>query len=102
MNYKYQNGNDVLEKSSHHDYLCFCDAIGRIKEVWKVVPVRIESGDDESPLLQFQYEEEGARNVIFTAQYVLDGVEAMDDIPIYHYKYVTDDNREAKFDMISY
>ena len=103
MNYKYQNDNDNLEKFSHHNnYEDFCDAIGRIKEVWKVVPVKIESGDDESTLLQFRYEEEGAKDVIFTAQYVLDGVEDMDDIPIYHYKYVTDDNREAKFDMFSY
>ena len=102
MSYKYPNGNDVLEKSSHYDNLCFCDAIGRIKEVWKVVPIKIEGYEDQSPILQFQYEEDGAKNVIFTAQYVLDGVEEMDDIPIYHYKYVTDDNREAKFDLVSY
>lgn len=102
MNYKYPNGNDILEKSSHYDYLHFCDAIGRIKEVWKIVPIAIESNEDESPLLQFRYEEDGAKDVIFTAQYVLDGVEEMDDIPIYHYKYVTDDNKEAKFDLVSY
>lgn len=102
MNYKYPKGNDILKKSSHFNYLNFCDAIGRIKEVWKVEPVRIESDNTESPLLQFRYEEDGAKDVIFTAQYVLDGVEEMDDIPIYHYKYVTDDNREVKFDMISY
>ena len=102
MNYKYPKGNDILKKSSHFNYLNFCDAIGRIKEVWKVEPVRIESDNTESPLLQFRYEEDGARNVIITAQYILDGVEEMDDIPIYHYKYITDDNREVKFDMISY
>ena len=103
MNYKYQNGNEILEEFVHYDsYLHFCDAIGRIKEVWKVVPIKIENDDDESPLIQFRYEEEGAEDIIITAQYVLDGVEEMDDIPIYHYKYVTDDNREAKFDMISY
>ena len=103
MNYKYQNNNDFLEKFAHKEnYPDFCDAIGRIKEVWKVVPVRIESGDNESPLLQFRYEEDRAKEDIITAQYVLDGVEEMDDIPIYHYKYVTDDNREAKFDMVSY
>ena len=103
MNYKYQNDKNNLEKFVHHNnYEDFCDAIGRIKEVWKVVPIKIESYEDESPLLQFRYEEEGATDVIITAQYVLDGVEDMDDIPIYHYKYVTDDNREVKFDMISY
>jgi len=100
MNYKYQNDKNNLEKFVHHNnYEDFCDAIGRIKEVWKVVPIKIESYEDESPLLQFRYEEEGATDVIITAQYVLDGVEDMDDIPIYHYKYVTDDNREAKFAM---
>ena len=103
MNYKYQNDKNNLEKFVHHNnFEDFCDAIGRIKEVWKVVPIKIESYEDESPLLQFRYEEEGATDVIITAQYVLDGVEDMDDIPIYHYKYVTDDNREVKFDMISY
>ena len=100
MNYKYQNDKNNLEKFVHHNnYEDFCDAIGRIMEVWKVVPIKIESYEDESPLLQFRYEEEGATDVIITARYVLDGVEDMDDIPIYHYKYVTDDNREAKFAM---
>jgi len=103
LNYKYQNKIEFLEKFAHKvNYPDFCDAIGRIKEGWKVVPFRIESGDNEPPLLQFRYEEDGAKDVIFTAQYVLDGVEEMDDIPIYHYKHVTDDNREVKFDMISY
>ena len=102
MNYNYPKGNDILKKSSHFDYLNFCDAIGRIKEVWKVIPIRIDSDDNESPLLQFRYEEDGAGDIIFTAQYVLDGVEEMDEIPIYHYRYVTDDNREAKFDLVSY
>jgi len=103
MSYKYQNDIDNLERFAHHNnYYDFCDAIGRIKEVWKVVPVRIESGDNESPLLQFRYEENGEKDVLYTAQYVLDGVEEMDDIPIYHYRFVTDDNREAKFDLVSY
>ena len=103
MSYKYQNDIDNLERFAHlNNYYDFCDAIGRIKEVWKVVPVRIESGDNESPLLQFRYEEDGAKDVLFTAQYVLDGVEEMDDIPIYHYKFVADDNSEAKFDLVSY
>ncbi len=103
MSYKYQNDIENLERfARHNNYYDFCDAIGRIKEVWKVVPVRIESDDNESPLLQFHYEEEGSKDVLFTAQYVLDGVDEIDDIPIYHYKFVTDDNREAKFDMVSY
>ena len=103
MNYKYQKGDEYIGLFAQNiNYHNFCDAIGRIKDVWKVVPVRIKSDDEESPLLQFRYEEEGSEDVIFTAQYVLDGVEEMDEIPIYHYKYITDDNREAKFDMVSF
>ena len=103
MKYKYQNDNEYLERFVHNkNYYEFCDAIGRIKEVWKIVPIKIESYEDEAPLLQFRYDEDGARDEIITAEYVLDGVEDMDDIPIYHYKYVTDDNREVKFDMVSY
>ena len=104
MKYKYPKGNVILDEFVHYyNYRDFCDAIGRIKEVWNIVPIRIESDDEyESPVFQFRFEGNGLEGKLITAQYIEDGVEEMDDIPIYHYKYVTDDNREAKFDLVSY
>lgn len=96
-------GKDSPEYVHYYNYIDFCDAVGRIKEVWNVIPVRIENNDEhESPLFQFYYVGNGLDKVLITAQHVEDGVDEMDDIPIYHYKYVTDDNREAKFDLVSY
>ena len=96
MNYKYKNGNTVLEKFTHYyNYVSFCDAIGRIKGVWNVVPVRIENDDvHDSPLFQFRYEGNGLDDVIITAQYVEE---------VRTYKFIRDDNKkEVPFDLISY
>ena len=96
-------GKDSPEFVHYYNYVGFCDAVGRIKEVWNVIPVRIENDDEhESPLFQFYYEGNGLSKVLITAQYVEDGVKKMDDIPSYHYIYVTGDNREVKFDLVSY
>lgn len=106
MNYKYmKQENDVLEEVTHYyNYVSFCDAIGRIKEVWNVVPVRIENNDRyESPLFQFYFDGNGLENVLITAQYVEDGVEEYEGLSTYHYKFIrNDNNREVKLDLVSF
>ena len=96
MKYKYKNGNAVLDGFTHYyNYLGFCEAIGRIKDVWNVVPVRIENNDEyESPLFQFRYEGNGLDDIIITAQHV-EGEET--------YKFIREDNqKEISLDLISY
>ena len=96
MKYKYKNGNAVLDGFTHYyNYLGFCEAIGRIKDIWNVVPVRIENDDEyESPLYQFRYEGNGLDDVIITAQHI-EGEET--------YKFIRDDNqKEISLDLISY
>ena len=96
MKYKYKNGNAVLDGFTHYyNYLGFCEAIGRIKNVWNVVPVRIENDDEyESPLFQFRYEGNGLDDIIITAQHV-------DDEETY--KFIREDNqKEISLDLISY
>lgn len=102
MNYRYGNENPVYEKLNTVNYLEFCDAIGRIRDVWKVLPYKVENNIDENeqPLFQFKYEGDGLGNEIITAHYVQDGVEEMDDIPIYHYEYINDKNKEVKLDLL--
>lgn len=105
MDYKYKKGNDALNDYVHYyNYVDFCDAIGKIKDVWNIIPVRIESDDEnESPLFQFRYEENGLENVVITAIYVEEGEEDMDGIKLYHYKYIREDNKkEVKFDLVPY
>ena len=105
MNYNYmKQGNDVLDEVTHYyNYVSFCDAIGRIKEVWNVVPVRIENNDRyESPLLQFYFDGNGLENVLITAQYIEDGVEEYEGLSTYHYKFIRDDNKkEVALDLVS-
>ena len=102
MDYKYGNENPVYEKLCVASYLCFCDAIGRIKDVWNVVPYKVEDNTDENeqPLFQFKYIGEGLEDIIITARYVQDGEEEIDDIPIYHYEYYDDNNKEVKMKLL--
>jgi hypothetical protein len=96
MKYKYKNGNAILDGFTHYyNYLGFCEAIGRIKDVWNVVPVRIENNDEyESPLFQFRYEGNGLDDIIITAKHV-DSEET--------YKFIREDNqKEISLDLISY
>lgn len=129
MNYNYmKQGNDVLDEVTHYyNYVNFCDAIGRIKDVWNVIPVRIENNDRyQSPLFQFYLDEDGMEDVLITAEYVEDGivrnpyddasarifipsqdggneVEGYDELSTYHYKFIRDDNKkEVKLDLVSY
>jgi predicted nucleic acid-binding Zn ribbon protein len=103
MNYRYGNENPVYEKLCSANYLEFCDAIGRIRDVWKVLPFRVENNveENEQPLFQFKYEGNELKDIIITAKYVQDGVEEMDDIPIYHYEYYDDNGKEVKLDLLS-
>lgn len=101
MDYKYGQKNSVLKKLSKDNYDCFCDAIGRIKEVWNVVPVRVENGNNnEPPLIQFKYEGKGFEDVIINAEYIEDGREEMDDIPIYHYIFVDSSGNRMNLELI--
>ena len=96
MKYKYKNGNPVLDGFARYiNYLSFCKAIGRIKDVWNVVPVRIENDDEyESSLFQFRYEGNELDDVIITAQYVEDEET---------YKFIREDNKkEVSLELISY
>lgn len=105
MDYKYKKGNAALNDVVHYyNYVNFCDAIGKIKDVWNIIPVRVESDDEyESPLFQFRYEGNGLENVIITATYVEDGEEDMDGIKLYHYKYIREDNKkEVRFDFVPF
>ena len=86
----------LIPLSAHYyNYLGFCEAIGRIKDVWNVVPVKIENNDEyESPLFQFRYEGNGLDGIIITAQHV-EGEET--------YKFIREDNqKEISLDLISY
>ena len=105
MDYKYKKGNAALNDVVHYyNYVGFCDAIGRIKDVWNIIPIRVESDDEyESPLFQFRYKGNGLENVIITATYVEDGEEDMDGIKLYHYKYIREDNKkEVRFDFVPF
>lgn len=102
MEYKYNNGNSVLKKLSQDNYYSFCDAIGRIKDVWNVIPVKIENNDEnEPPSIQFKYEGKGFEDIIINAQYIEDGREEMDDSPIYHYNYVDNSGNRIDLDFIT-
>ena len=102
MEYKYNNGNSVLKKLSQDNYYSLCDAIGRIKEVWNIVPVKVEKIDEnEQPLVQFKYEGNGLEDVIINAEYIEDGREEMDDSPIYHYNYVDNSGNRVDLEFIA-
>lgn len=101
MDYKYGNNNPVLKKLSEDNYNSFCDAIGRIKEVWNVVPVRFEkNNDNEPPLIQFKYQGKGVEEIIINAEYIEDGRDEMDDIPTYHYNYVDNSGNRVDLELI--
>ena len=101
MNYKYGKGNPILKKLSQENYYSFCDAIGRIKDVWNVVPFKVENEENnEPPLIQFKYEGKGFEDIIVNAEYIEDGREEMDGIPIYHYNYVDNSGNRISLELI--
>ncbi len=107
MDYNYmKQGNDVLNNIDDKDYVNFCDAIGRIKDVWNVVPVRIENNNEsESPLYQFYYENDHINKTLITAIRIVDEVDEYEGLnePIaWHYKFVGDNNKEVTLDLVSY
>ena len=102
MIHKYGKENPILKKLSQDNYNSFCDAIGRIKDVWNVVPFKVENGENnEPPLIQFKYEGKGFEDIIINAKYIEDGREEMDDIPVYHYNYVDNSGNRVNLEFIS-
>lgn len=106
MNYKYKNEVDFpVDFVHYYNYNEFCAAIGVIKDVWNIVPVRIENDDeDKSPLFQFYYESDNVKKVLITAIQIVDEMDEVFDEPIeWHYKYVRDDdNEEVTFNMVTF